>query len=224
MEPVPYLDEAALARLPLFPLPSTVFFPGTELPLHVFEPRYRDMVRHCLAGDRAMAVVLLEAGFEKDYDGRPPIHPVAGAGVVVQAEELADGRWNIVLWGTDRVRILEEHPPNETFRIARCARLKERHDGACLEAAERCLRGLALRLADAVPDVKEPITRLLGEVDGGAALADQLACRLVPDPLARQAILEEVDVTRRLERVTREVAEVCLRVDPACRRGSGPVN
>ena len=99
-------------RLPIFPLPEVVFFPETILPLHVFEPRYREMVADCLAGDRWLAVVMLRPGWDKDYEGRPPVHDVAGAGEILQAEALADGRFNILLDGRARFRILAEEPPD----------------------------------------------------------------------------------------------------------------
>ena len=95
-------------RIPIFPLPEVVFFPDTVLPLHVFEPRYRQMIADCLAGDRWLGVAMLRPGWEKDYQGRPPVHDVAGAGEILQAEVLADGRFNILLDGRARVRILEE--------------------------------------------------------------------------------------------------------------------
>ena len=227
-----FLEDPVLDRLPVFPLPATVFFPGTELPLHVFEPRYRALVEHCLETDRALGVALLKPGYEADYDGRPPIFEVLGAGVIVDEERLPDGRWNILLRGTDRVKVVQELPPDTAFRRFQVARLDAARPvpGALLDPDtcdnEACqtLKKLALRLADAVPDVKAPLGRLLHTVGGAAELADQLACRLIPDPLRRQQILEETNVTRRLQRVVSEVAEVCLKVDPACRRGHGPAN
>jgi Lon protease-like protein len=103
-------------RIPIFPLPEVVFFPETVLPLHVFEPRYRQMIADCLAGDRWLGVVMLRAGWEKEYQGRPPVHGVAGAGEIIQAEMLADGRYNILLDGRARVRILVEEPPGAPYR------------------------------------------------------------------------------------------------------------
>jgi len=64
-------------RVSIFPLPEAVFFPETVLPLHVFEPRYRQMVADCLAADGWMAVVMLRPGWEKDYQGRPPVESIA---------------------------------------------------------------------------------------------------------------------------------------------------
>src|SRR6476661_1177747 len=88
--------------LPLFPLPN-VF-----LPLHIFEARYREMVADAVASDRLIGMVLLRPGWERDYEGRPPIYPVGCSGVITHAERLDDGRYNIVLRGVERFRILEE--------------------------------------------------------------------------------------------------------------------
>jgi Lon protease-like protein len=114
-------------RIPIFPLPEVVFFPQTVLPLHVFEPRYRQMITDCLAGDRWMGVVMLRSGWEKDYQGRPPVYEVAGAGEIIQAEMLTDGRYNILLDGRTRVRIRSEEPPGGClYRVARAERLEDR--------------------------------------------------------------------------------------------------
>src|SRR5262249_30357040 len=94
--------------LPLFPLPNVVLFPNVFLPLHIFEPRYREMVADALATDRLIGMVLLRPGWERDYEGRPPVYPVGCSGVITHAERLADGRYNIVLRGVERFRILEE--------------------------------------------------------------------------------------------------------------------
>src|ERR1700675_1270588 len=94
--------------LPLFPLPTVVLFPNVFLPLHVFEPRYREMVAHALAGDRMIGMVLLRPGWERDYEGRPAVFAVGCSGVMTPCERLTDGRYNIVLRGVERFRILEE--------------------------------------------------------------------------------------------------------------------
>ena len=61
--------------IPIFPLPNAVLFPNVFLPLHIFEPRYREMVADALQGDRIIGMVLLRPGWEADYDGRPAIYP-----------------------------------------------------------------------------------------------------------------------------------------------------
>src|SRR5215470_7185187 len=102
------LDRSALAALPIFPLPNCVLLPGGLLPLHVFEPRYRELTRDCLAGQRLMAVARLQPGHEAAYFGRPPVHDLAGLGRIICSDELADGRFHILLRGIGRVRIVEE--------------------------------------------------------------------------------------------------------------------
>ena len=94
--------------LPLFPLPNIVLFPNVFLPLHIFEPRYRDMVRDALAGDRMIGMVLLRQGWERDYEGRPPVYSIGCTGVITHVERLPDGRYNLVLRGLERFQILEE--------------------------------------------------------------------------------------------------------------------
>ena len=79
-------------------------FPNVFLPLHIFEPRYRQMVADALAGDRIIGMVLLQPGYEDDYDGAPPVYAIGCAGLITHVERLADGRYNIVLRGLERFR------------------------------------------------------------------------------------------------------------------------
>src|SRR4029453_7680480 len=103
--------------LPIFPLPNAVLFPNVFLPLHIFEPRYREMVGDSLQGDRIIGMVLLRPGFETDYEGRPPVYPIGCAGVITHAERLADGRFNIVLRGMEKFRIAGEEA-DRLYRMA----------------------------------------------------------------------------------------------------------
>ena len=105
--------------LPLFPLPNLVFFPQTRLPLHIFEPRYRQMVSDILSRDNRVGVVLLKSGWEQDYYGNPPIHSYGTIGQIEQAVKLDDGRFNLLVHGTTRYRILEvvSDDPYRTARV-----------------------------------------------------------------------------------------------------------
>ncbi len=89
---------SALRRLPLFPLPNAVLFPHALLPLHIFEERYRVMVRDVLTGTRCLAVGLLVPD-AREEDELPAVEPIAGVGEVVMAHELPDGRFNLVVRG-----------------------------------------------------------------------------------------------------------------------------
>src|SRR5260221_13738083 len=85
--------------------------------MHICEPGYRQMVDAALNGDRVIGMVLLRPGWERDYEGRPPVYPIGCAGVITHAERLPDGRFNIVLRGMEKFRIAGE----ETERLYRLA-------------------------------------------------------------------------------------------------------
>src|SRR5262245_32721223 len=82
---------------PVFPLPDVVLFPHVALPLHIFEPRYRQMVSDALEEERYIAMALLKPGWETDYEGRPPIHEMVCLGRITAEERLPGGKYNIVL-------------------------------------------------------------------------------------------------------------------------------
>src|SRR5687767_5493660 len=97
--------------IPIFPLPTVVLFPNVFLPLHIFEPRYRQMIAESLAGDRIIGMVLLRQGYEDDYDGCPPIYATGCSGLITHSERLEDGRYNLVLQGLEKFTIHAEEAP-----------------------------------------------------------------------------------------------------------------
>src|SRR4029450_2848870 len=101
---VPVLPDV----IPLFPLPDVVLFPRMPLPLHVFEPRYRKMVGDAIAVQRTIGMTLVRPAWESDYSRRPAVYPVGCAGLVDECQPLPGGRYNIVLKGVARFRLLEE--------------------------------------------------------------------------------------------------------------------
>lgn len=104
--------------LPLFPLPNVVHFPSTVLPLHIFERRYRTMLRHVMENEKMIGMAVLKPGWEEHYEGNPDIYPIACLGTVIDHEPLADGRSNILLLGLKRVRIKEIVSPRP-YRTAK---------------------------------------------------------------------------------------------------------
>lgn len=209
---------------PLFPLPDTVFFPDTLLPLHVFEPRYRAMVADCLGGEKRMVVVQLLPGWERDYEGRPPIHSVAAAGDVVDAEPWPDGRYNILLKGFARVLIEEELPPAQAYRLARCRALPDRlpPEGAdVLASALDALTTAYLRLLKEVGRADGAMVRLATEAPTAGALVDRVASVVVAEAAHRQRVLETLEVAHRLELVAAAVSEALLMVRRGGRSASG---
>jgi hypothetical protein len=92
---------------PIFPLPNVVHFPGTYLPLHIFEPRYRAMLDRTAEGDRVIGMILLRPGADASL-ARAPIFSVGCAGRIAESARLSDGRWNLLLLGERRFRIARE--------------------------------------------------------------------------------------------------------------------
>jgi uncharacterized protein len=187
--------------LPIFPLPELTFFPHTLLPLHVFEARYRTMVMDCLARDRRMAVVGLKPGYEPAYEGKPAVYPVAGVGRIVQSERLATGRFNILLKGEGRVRIDRELPSDTLYRMVAGSLLGEtgaERDGVGALAARVTGRCLGILRA-----VNRPTAEMEKALAGAApgTVCDRIASAIIPEAAARQALLEEMDVERRLSKL-----------------------
>ena len=102
-------------EIPLFPLPEVSLFPGVQRPFLIFEPRYREMIADALKGDRVIGMVMLQPGYEKDYEGRPPIRDIGCAGTIEKYEQLPDGRYIILLRGLSTFRIVSE---DQRSRIA----------------------------------------------------------------------------------------------------------
>ena len=110
--------------IPLFPLPNVVLFPNVFLPLHIFEPRYRQMVADALGGDRIIGMTLLRPGYEAEYDGHPAIYPIGCAGVITHSQPLGEGRYDIVLRGIQKFRVqTEDH--SRPYRIAQVEAISE---------------------------------------------------------------------------------------------------
>jgi Lon protease-like protein len=133
------------------------------LPLHVFEPRYRKMVEDALRWQRAIGMVLLKPGYEQDYQGRPPIYPLGCSGAIVEDERLEDGRYNILLLGQSRFRVLEEHS-GQPYRLAAVEELPDAvGDASSLEGLRERLLASLVRLSDGAAAV-----HLKGEVSDAA--------------------------------------------------------
>jgi Lon protease-like protein len=184
--------------VPVFPLPNVVLFPGMFLPLHIFEPRYREMTAHALKGERLIAMALLKPGWEEDYAGVPPIHQTLGMGKIVEDAKLEDGRYNLVLFGLVRVRVIEEIGSG-AFRKARVELIEERFED--LQGHERKRRMLLAIYAQIMTDLmKGAVPAPPDDVPVGM-LADLVASLLPLAPAVKQGLLEELDVTARCDRL-----------------------
>lgn len=212
------LDRQTLAKaceaVPLFPLPGVVLFPNTVMPLHVFEDRYRRLVRDCLAGNGVLGVPLLAPGWENNYDGQPPIHPISGLGRIIESRKLADGRYNIAVLGVGRMRILSEHATDEPYRIARAELLEEVLPASGISGLRGSLDQMRLLLAQLLmlyPRLQPDLGKLVEEREPSPQLIDALAHLVFQEPEERQQYLEEDRLLTRADKVAEGLASVIAR-------------
>lgn len=203
------LDER-LEALPLFPLPATVFFPHTLLPLHVFEPRYRQMTEHVLGGDGLMAVVLQKSDDERG--DLSDLHRTAGLGRVVHHERLPDGRFHILLQGIARVQLLEELPMDgRLYRRARAAiAAPPPFDEADVRRELSTLKACYAQVLEACPALRDRLADLTRRVPHPGVLADVVCASVLDDPATRQAALEDPCIVGRLKRANEALATLLL--------------
>jgi Lon protease-like protein len=204
----------AAAALKVFPLHGVVVLPGTPAPFHVFEPRYRALLGDALRGDRILAVPSL-FGKSDAHALRPPLRAICGAGFVEAEERHEDGRYDIVLRGLARVRLLEELPPTKLYREFRAEVLDDvlPPGGArALQGELDALRQLVYELSTKLPAESgaSQLAEAVAQMKDPSAIVDLVAAAAVSDFDARQKVLEELEVARRLALVFEEVAGVVL--------------
>ena len=197
---VPELRDDHLEYLALFPLPNVVFFPLVQLPLHVFEPRYQQLVKDVMRQGRPLAIPLLKPGYESVKDGPPPIHDVAGVGWIIDHAPMSEGRSLIMLQGVARVRILEELETDTSYRVASAEVVEaEWPDNQRLVADPLGrIKDLLMGLMLTNPEVAEALRSLAETTDRPELLSDVIAAGVITDLPLRQAILAEPRIDRRL--------------------------
>ncbi len=201
----------AAKRLKVGPLPSVVLFPGSAAPLHIFEPRYRQMVKDALESDGVFALGQLQEGWERDYLGRPPLMPILCAGVITQHEALAEGRYNLMLAGLLRARVKRELEPTREYREVEAEVLEDPHFEGPEEAMVRqALVGLTQRVPE---QVAKRLSKVTAKVHGGQ-LADVVASAVVNEVPERYQLLAELDVKRRLEKVLEAISNLVVQLSP----------
>lgn len=176
--------------IPIFPLPTVVLFPNVFLPLHIFEPRYRQMVTESLAGDRIIGMVLLRPGYENDYEGRPPIYATGCSALITHSERLDDGRYNLVLQGLEKFTIHAEEAPaaGRLYRSAVITPLQESVGADERDALRSQRQRLESLLAPLMPGGLE---RSLPAAMPDEDLVNALAQYLEFEPLEKLALLEQ---------------------------------
>jgi len=207
----------------LFPLPNLVLFPYVMQPLHVFEPRYRELLEDALDGDRLITMAVLRPGWERDYEGRPPLYPVGCLGRVATYHRLDDGTYNLLLLGMHRVRLLQELEPSRSFRQATASICQDHFPVEKVGRRGRLhreLRETFLQIVPMLPDAHEQLDQLLGSDISLGVLTDVIAYMLDIDLGDKQVLLAESDVHRRAEILLGHLAAVAA--EPTT-QGAGPL-
>ncbi len=200
--------SAFTGKARLFPLPNLVLYPHVMQPLHIFEDRYREMLEDALAGDHLIAMAVLEPGWETDYESRPPVSQYACLGKVVTHCRLEDGRYNLLLMGVQRVRIVKELAPLRSFRQARVELLEDSYDFASSCDRKRVQEELMAAFRCNLPsscELPEQLENVLSNQLPLGFLTDLAAYALSLSPEAKLQLLGECCVRRRAEMLLREV-------------------
>ena len=208
--------NVGMETLPLFPL-NTVLFPGQLLPLHIFEPRYRDLFREARAGDGLIAMAVLAPGWEADYDGRPPLYSTACLARIAAHHALPNGSFNLLVSGLKRVEIARELPPLKKFREARVNLCEDFYPDVPAGAAEQLHRALREACAKALPSLVKTHGQvdqlLLSDLPLGV-LADIVGYMLDIPIAEKAALLAETNAHHRAKTLLDHLARAAADVAP----------
>jgi uncharacterized protein len=206
-------------RTRVFPLPNVVLFPHVIQALHIFEPRYREMTEDALAGDKLITMALLAPGWEPNYEGRPALQPVACLGRIATHHVLPDGRYNLLLLGLKRVRVLEELPAEHSFREALVQVIDDEYPPQGAAERQRIQRQLMdgfRRALPLLPDMQEQVEQFVSSDVSLGILTDILAYSLPLSLDEKLLLLREANVDRRAA----QLADYMLRMKGGNEPGS----
>jgi hypothetical protein len=188
------------AVIPVFPLPNVVLFPKIQLPLHIFEPRYREMVRDAMAGERLIGMALLKGEWEKEYYGNPKICQTGCVGKIVGHTPLPDGRCNILLYGLAEYEIDREIVHQSPYRQAKVVLRGE--PTALVSDTLKRLKAEILTLLSEIIELDSPLLKFLTDESVDGATWMNLCCfSLNVAPMEKQTLLEAKSLEERATRL-----------------------
>lgn len=201
--PEPQFDDLSgfSGLAPLFPLPNVVLFPHLSLPLHIFEPRYRQMIADVLEGDRLIALALLKPGWETNYEANPEIHDMVCLAKIIADERLPSGRYNLVVRGVHRAVVTEELTTELPYRMSRVELYRDFYSSDANVRRDVRQRELLLGARKLFPQSEiDPFFAQLLDADIPlGSLCDILSNALPLTTVAKQEVLEELDADVRSE-------------------------
>lgn len=182
----------------VFPLPNVILFPKVELPLFVFEPRYRKLLADTLAGSKFMAISLLKKGWESKEEPYPS-HDVVGVGYVKAVVQNSDGTSHILLKGMERARVLR-YVQTEPYRVAAIRLVPDRViDRKEIAGLGRTLRGLFLQKIRFLSERPGEALTLPKEFEDPVALSSFVSFTLSADPYLKQDLFETTNLNCRMK-------------------------
>ncbi len=188
------MTDTADCQIPIFPLANVVLYPTVSVPLHIFEPRYRQLVREALAGDQRIGMVTVRPEHLEQMPEDPPVFDIGCEGSISRAEERPDGTWDLLLTATSRFRITREMPrdPQRLYRIAQIVRLDD--DDADPQTFHFLRNEIHEQLEDLLRPTLDPavLSNALATIRGldDQQFANALAQMLDFDVLEKQHLLE----------------------------------
>ena len=202
------LPDDFTGEVRLFPLPNLVMFPHVVQPLHIFEPRYREMVEEALATDQLIAMARLQPGWESEYEVRPPIAPVTCIGRIISHTQLDDGEFNILLLGLRRATVEIELPPRRSFREAKVVVQEDLYASSTSQQRAsihrellRCFR----RFTPESPAAQEQFESLTNHRLSLGVLTDIISFTMRFDVELKQRLLSERNVDQRAKMLVEEL-------------------
>ena len=217
------ISDETLKQLPIFPLGNAVLFPNTDIPLHIFEPRYRQLMDDIIDKDRLFALALLN----KNPDGlsnlsleqstlRPPVYPIAGLGLIRSAARLPDGLYNIVVRGIARVDISQEIIEPDSDRLYRrvAAKLQQPDEGRNDDALKQefaAFHSLTHRVLSRIKKVKIEFDEKIETIDEMSFFIDLVSSMVLPSVESRQSVLACSSLRQRMQITTSALAELLIK-------------
>lgn len=220
------ISNESFDSVPVFPLKNVQLFPHTILPLNIFEPRYLAMIDYALENDHLITIgdtqidTPVDEGeiFDSnvDEDSVPPaIRPILGAGVIIAVNKSDNQRYQILVQGVTRVKMLEELEQTMPFRQVSAEILPdEDSDPKQLFQIEDQLRSLLGHFAEQNESKSEALYDLLKTAPNAEVLSHMIGANLVSSSTLRQSLFEELNPSRRLEMIYQHIGDLLLRSEP----------